>query len=374
VSVPTRRACAWSLGVGFGFTRTILELVTDDGLVGLGECEGSAASRLLNGSLGRKLPGLAVHDVAQVARWCRIQFRDYGSLADPVTVLAFAAIEMALLDLLGKTTGQPVSHLLGGPVRPRAEFGAYGYTLHLETSGLCENEVPAALAQFARESVARTGAAVFEFKVGRYSIPTDIETVRAVRHSLDDGIVLGIDANQSLDLDRARQLLRGIHDVRLDWFEEPVASLGDMARLHREFGVPISTHCMEPDTLKFYPEVEGTVGDLHLQGGLRGAMHAAAGYRALGRQFWQRSSLELGISWAAMVHFGISCPDVSRPSQALIDYVEDDLTTGPSWLVTEGGVVPPNRPGLGVELDREAVGRYAELYQARGELTYFDQD
>jgi len=43
--------------------------------------------------------------------------------------------------------------------------------------------------------------------------------------------------------------------------EEPVAALSDMVRLHQEFQVPLSSHCTEPDTLRFYPEVEGTVGD-----------------------------------------------------------------------------------------------------------------
>jgi glucarate dehydratase len=73
-----------------------------------------------------------------------------------------------------------------------------------------------------------------------------------------------------------------------------------------------------------------------------------------------------------MVHLGIACPDIDRPSQSLIDWVEDDLVTGPSWYVEDGGVTPPAAPGLGVELDREALGRYAEHYRKHGEYTYFD--
>ena len=204
VSVPTRRPCAWSFGAGFGFTRTILELVTEDGAVGLGECEGSAAARLINDSLGRKLLGMASCEVAPVARLCRMNFRDYGSLSDPVILKAYAAIEMAMLDLLGKAAGEPLYRVLGGARAPRAEFGAYGYTIHLATSGIGEKDVPQAMAAYAKESVARTGATVFEFKVGRYSIPTDIETIRAVRRALGDAIVLGVDANQALEIGDAR--------------------------------------------------------------------------------------------------------------------------------------------------------------------------
>ena len=151
-----------------------------------------------------------------------------------------------------------------------------------------------------------------------------------------------------------------------------MASLADMTRLHGEFGVPISSHCTETDTMTFYPAVEGIVGDLHVQGGIHGMMRSAAAFRAMGRQFWQRSALELGVSWAAMVHAGISCPDLGRPSQSLIDYVEDDVTTGTMWLLEDGGVTPPDLPGLGVELDAQAMGRYAELHRQKGEMTYFD--
>jgi len=52
--------------------------------------------------------------------------------------------------------------------------------------------------------------------------------------------------------------------------------------------------------------------------------------------------------------------------------LRDDLVTGPAWYVTDGGVVPPERPGLGVELDRGALDRYAEAFREKGELTYFD--
>ena len=73
-----------------------------------------------------------------------------------------------------------------------------------------------------------------------------------------------------------------------------------------------------------------------------------------------------------MVHIGIACPDIDRASQVLIDWVDDDLVTGPTWDVQKGGVVPPERAGLGVERDRDAFGRYAEVFHEKGEFTYFD--
>ena len=59
-----------------------------------------------------------------------------------------------------------------------------------------------------------------------------------------------------------------------------------------------------------------------------------------------------------MCHLGMAFPDLERPSQTLIDWMTDDLILGEPWLLSDGGVRPPEKPGLGVELDREAVARY----------------
>ena len=372
VSVPTLRPCAWSQGTGYGSTRTILEVTTGDGLVGLGECEGPEAATVLNGWLGKKLHGLSIHDIGQARALCRMGFRDYGSLANNTLIQCYAAVEMALWDLIGKKAGAPVFALLGGAVRERAEFGAYAYSFELDTAGMSEQDVPDAMARVAAEAIVRTGAGTFEFKVGRFSEETDIETIRAVRAALGDRIVLGVDANMAYDLDRTRRVLRAVEAARLDWFEEPVASLVEMQRLSQEFPVRLSSHCTDLEKLPLYPGIEGSVGDLHFQGGLLGVAREAAALRSQGRRFWQRSSLELGVSWAAMVHLGISCPDLGRDSQSLIDWVEDDLVQGAPWLLKDGGRIPPERPGLGVELDRAALDRYAEAFRARVEFTYFD--
>ncbi len=374
VSIPTTVPCAWSLGTALGVTRTILELGTDTGLVGLGECGVSSASTLFNGKLGQQLLGMPVHDLAAFARLCRVDNRNHGSIGDATLLKAYAAIELAVLDLQGKAAGVPVFKLLGGAVRPRAEFGVYAYACHLETSGLAEKDVPAATARYAVDAVARTGAQLFEFKIGRFSLATDIDSIRAVRGALGDGITLGVDANQALTIDATRELLRSLSDTRLDWFEEPVTSLADMTRLHEEFPhIALSSHCTDPEKMKFYPAIEGIVGDLQVQGGMRGLMRSAAGFNALGRQFWQRACLEAGIAWSAMVHVGIACPDLTHPSQSLIDLMEDDLILGEPWLLRDGGVVPPDRPGLGVELDRAALQRYAELFRRQGDFSFFDR-
>jgi len=372
ISVPTVRVCGWSWGCSLGMTRTIVQVTADDGLVGVGECSGSAASKLLNGSLGAELIGGDETDIARWRQVCRMDFSDYLSLATPDTVEAFAAVEMALWDIAGKRAGRPIYELLGGAVRARAEFVSYGYLFELNSAGLSEADLPAAMAGCAREGLARSGARMFEFKVGRYSVDTDIENVRAIRAAVGDGVELAVDANMKWDIHQARRFLNAVRPQRLSGFEEPVASYVEMSQLSAEFELPMSAHCLDPEKRVHYPQVSGVVGDLHLQGGLSDTPRQAATFASLGLRFWQRACLETGVSWAAMAHLGIASSHLGRASQALMDYIEDDLIEGEPWHVRDGGVVPPPLPGLGVTLDLAALEKYHELYRQRGDFSHFD--
>lgn len=72
-----------------------------------------------------------------------------------------------------------------------------------------------------------------------------------------------------------------------------------------------------------------------------------------------------------MCHLGMVLPELERPGQTLINWMESDLILGPRWLVRDGGVTPPELPGLGVELDQEALAGYHQHYLEVGELDYF---
>jgi glucarate dehydratase len=227
------------------------------------------------------------------------------------------------------------------------------------------------MAAIAAKSIAATGATVFEFKVGRHSVGCDIATIKAIRATVGPRIELAVDANMAFGIERAREFLAGTADL-LGGVEEPVAALAEMALLRREFPVPVSTHCTDIEKLSAYPEIDDIVGDINVDGGISGVIRLAAAIRSYDRRFWLRSNGETGIGWAAMCHLGMACEALDRPGQSLIDWIEDDLVQGEPWLVREGGVRPPDKPGLGVELDRDAFRHYAERYRTHGAFTRYD--
>jgi glucarate dehydratase len=371
VSVPATRTCAWSKGLSFGHTRTIVEVRTREGLVGLGEAPTDKAAPLITHRFADKLKGHSAIATTEARLACLGAHRDFGYLADPLGEMAFAAIDIALWDLKAKLAGVPLYILLGGAVRPQAPFVAYAYTVNL-AEGFAEAEVPGVMAEIARKSIDATRASMFEFKVGRHSVNCDIDTVLAVRDAVGPHIGLAVDANLAMTTDNARRFLQGVAPARLSGCEEPVGTLAGMSVLRRDFGVPISTHCTDIEKLSAFPLIDDIVGDINADGGIGAVMKLAAVIISTGRRFWLRSNGETGVGFAALCHLGMALPELERPSQNLLNWCEDDLVLGPTWLTQDGGVRPPDVPGLGVELDQAALAHYAEFYNKRGAYSRYD--
>lgn len=372
VNVPALRTCAWSGGATSGCTRTIVEIETADGLVGLGEAPGDGAGALIASRLAERMIGVSALHRSTIRRLCVGDHRDFGSLYDPVRALAYGGIEMALWDIAAKRLEAPLYDALGGAVRPAAHFSAYAYSVDC-ADGYAEADVPNEMAAIARASIQSSGSSMFEFKVGRHSMARDIETVFAVRDSVGRDVALGVDANMAFSPTEARRFFEATREARLANIEEPVATLAEMERLRRDFGVPISTHCTDFDALAAYPLIEGVVGDLHGDGGLSANLAMAEVAQRFGRHYWLRSCQELGVAFAAFCHVGMVSREMTRPMQTLINWVEHPLTLGPAWRVEGGCVTPPDKPGLGVELDRDAVAHYHDRYRQEGPLTYYDK-
>ena len=370
VSVPATRTCTWSFGRAYGATRTIVQVFTAEGLVGLGETSGDKAAQIINERFAPKLEGVNPHEF-ETARWaCLQRHKDVGYLADPASELAFSAVEMALWDIIGKRVGLPLFRLLGGPVRERAPFGAYAYTVALE-EGFTESDVPKIMADIARKSIEDTNATLFEFKVGRHSVDCDIATVCAVREAVGPNIDLAVDANMGFSIDRARKFLAGVAGARLCNIEEPVPSLADCERLRLDFGVPVSTHCTDIEKLRNFPNIDSAVGDVNVDGGIFHTVRLAAVMQSHHKRYWLRSNSETGVSWAALCHLGMACLELDRPAQSLINWVEDDIVLGEPWFVRDGGVRPPEKAGLGIELDKDAFEHYSDRYRTQGALTRY---
>ena len=337
--------------------RTIVEIETDCGVVGIGETRGTWSAKIINERFAPALSDMPVLDRYAVRERCLDRAFDHGFPERLLDLTAFAGVELALWDLAGKEAGLPIFRLLGEPARERAAFCAYGYPPD-PSDGWGESDVPKHMAELARLSVDRTGATLFEFKVARHSLACDIETVHAVREAVGPDVEIAVDANMSYDIEQARDFLSETRTAKLANVEEPVERLAEMARLRLDMGTPVSSHCTLFDAISAYPAIDSIVFDLHSKGGIEPAIGFVKEVTSLGKGVWLRAAWELGVSFAAMCHLSISLPELSRPSQALMDFPEDDLIEGAPWQIVDGGCRPPETPGLGVELDRGMLEKY----------------
>ncbi len=370
VRIDTTRTSAWALGQGKSIARTIIEIETDEGAVGIGEAPRGDTAEVINDAFRDRLVGLSVDDIRKARAMCLPKNRDFGLMDDVRARMAFSGINLAMWDLVGKERNQPVYRALGGAVREKAPFVAYAYNVDL-SEGYTEKDAPGIMAGIAKEMIADTGATMFEYKTGRQSMACEIDIAHAVREAVGSEIQLGIDANQSLDMFYAREFLRNIADARIACFEEPVALLEDMQRLHDEFGIMVSSHATQIEQIRHYPGVEGVVADYHAEEGLDRCMSVAAQCRAIGKQVWLHTYQECGVAWAGRVHFGMACPEAVRPAQALVYWLEESLIEDMDrWHVHDGGVIPPEKPGLGITLNRDAFERAAEAYRTLGDAGY----
>ena len=158
VTVPTLFPYGFSQGWSEGFTRTIVELETDEGLIGLGEAPYAKAAAMITGKFLPRVRGLRVEEIETARQRCVKDHNDFGGLKDSAEETAFAAIEMALWDVAGKRAGLPAYRMLGGAVREAAPFVAYGSTIVLERGNHTEKEIPALMADYAKDAVERSGA------------------------------------------------------------------------------------------------------------------------------------------------------------------------------------------------------------------------
>jgi glucarate dehydratase len=363
VNIPYRNPARMSAGTSGHSTRTIIEVETDAGFTGLGDASYAFAAEVIEREFGPALVGLDPTAGAELRRYCLPDHLDFGTPLLKARLAAWGGMDIALWDLVGKAAGVPVYQLLGGAIRERAPFVSYSY------SPADADAAPEAMSAAAREAIDRTGSSIFEFKVGVHPLEVDIRTIIAVHEALAGRAQIAVDANMALSYDAARALLREVAPL-LENVEEPVASLQQMDQLASEFNVRTSAHCTDLDAMIPYLRVDA-VPTLDACGGITGVRRLAQVLGAMGRRVWLRSHAESGVGWAAIVHLGMSTPELARPAQSLMELSAEDLVLGDRWDVRRGGVSAPPAAGLGVALDRSALEACHELYLEQGEVQAF---
>jgi len=369
--------------------RSVIEVRTDAGLVGLGESYGDERFLTCLRRAAAALPGLDVFDLAELRRRVAGTVRSgtdptsglTGAASLPKTVRTVqAAFEVACLDVQGRLVGRPVVDLLGGPVRPAVPFSAYlfykwGGHPGAEPDEWGEALDPDAVVAQARVMVQRHGFRTMKLKGGVLPPEEEGEAVRALRAAFPDA-ALRIDPNTAWTVNTATRMAREFDGV-LEYLEDPTPGLAGMAEVAARAPMPLATNmCVVgfedvPEAFRL-GSVDVVLTDHHYWGGLRSAQRLAGTCETFGIGVSMHSNSHLGISLAAMVHLAAATPNLTYSCDTHSPWqVEDIIEPGPLRLI-DGAVQVPEGPGLGVELDRDALGRLHEQYLRCGIRTRDD--
>jgi len=348
-------------GVGLKSSRnsTFVEVLTDEGLVGLGSCVGgppAALRAIIDEMIAPTIRGQDPFNTE--ALWQQVFAGWLVRLVGPqsVGVAALSGVDIALWDLKGKALGVPIYQLLGGayhdPVR------VYASSVYWQT--------PEGAAAEARRLVDQGFTAV-KLKVGS-DVRRDIATVAAVREAVGDDIDLFVDANLCYTFKLALALVRELERHRVFWFEEPIpfTDLDGHKRLAAASTVRIATGENMYTRVGFQDFINHRAVDIVQPeiarcGGITEAKKIAAMAGGNGVLFAPHSFGDAVCQLAAL-HVIASCPEAFIME---MDVTYNPLRTelGGALLQTDNGFVAlPTKPGLGVELTDEI----REAYSYRG--------
>jgi L-alanine-DL-glutamate epimerase-like enolase superfamily enzyme len=365
VRVPIRPELAIKSGRGGSHSVSpflLVKIHTDDGLFGLGEVSCTprwsgedqvTAAHLIDTYFAPLLIGESLGETADIDRLTtKYTFPVAGNL------FTKAGIEMALWDLLGKSLGKPVYELLGGKVR---EF--------VPTKWSVSGVAPDKAAEIARWAISQ-GFTAMKVKVG-IDPDGDLARLRAVRDAVGDQLrKLGVDANGGWPTASVAVATIGrLRDAAKIAFAEQPVPAGDheeLAAVRRQVDVPViadeSLYTLA-DARALARAKACDVFSIYIgkAGGIGPAKTIADFALAQGIACTIGSNLELGIGSAAMLHLACAhrgiTPDLYPCDIIGPLFYEDDILCEPLSL-TSGRAVPPNRPGLGVDLDEAKVEKY----------------
>jgi glucarate dehydratase len=376
VTVPLEAPLLHANGAHWGrFVRTIVEVETDEGLIGLGEMGGGGESAEV-AFKGLK-PYLLGHDPSQLEAMRFKILNPTASLYNNRTQL-HAAIEFACLDVLGQKLGIPVYDLLGGKLRDEVPFASYLFFRYadLET-GRGEVRTVEQLVEQARELKERHGFTSHKLKGGVYPPNYELECYRALANALPSD-TLRYDPNCALSVEESIRFGKAIEDLNNDYYEDPTWGLNGMRRVRAMVDIPLSTNTVVTDfeqlaTNVLDPAADVILLDTTFWGGVRPCVKAAGVCETFQLGVAVHSSGELGIQLATMLHLGAVVPNLSFSADAHYHHLKDDVIEGGKFEYRDGSIKVPDAPGLGVRLDRDKLEEYAELYRELGGYPY-DRD
>ena len=359
--IPYEQPFHWSQGVTHGAEVILVEVHTDDGVVGYGESIATPSADAVRAQLSLAADFCVGRSPFENARLIGEAYnalfgREEASKASTFAGKALAGLEMALWDAMGKAAGCPVHGLLGGAVRDEVRY--FGFP-----QGDTAGEIASQAAR-----LAASGHEVIYVEVGRGD-DLDAEIVSRVRAAIGPEKRMRLDPNGRWHPVQATRMLRKLSRFDIEVVEQPIdaESVEALARVRATSPVSIAADqgviaLGEAFDLCRLRAADLIVVGLHETGGLLRFCKVAHIAEAANIDVCIHGLHETGITTVAASHAAAVTPNLDDGNQYMNNFLAWDIVKQPS-LSLQGGMLPVlNRPGLGFELDWDAVSEAAEAW------------
>ncbi len=360
--LPYRQPFHWAQGVIEAAEVVLIAVQTDSGLSGYGESVASASATAVQGFIAaaaQQLIGRSPFEITAIMRGAyQHLFTARGNCSAPrFGALVLAGLDMALWDLVGKATGRAVHELLGGAVRDRIQY--FGFP-----QGDTAEEVATDAKYWADQ-----GCEVIYAKVGR-GAALDAAIAEQVRAAIGTRR-LRLDANEAWDVLTAQRMIEKLASYDIEFIEQPTNSnsLSALRQVKASSRIPIAA-----DQAVFTPEdvyevcrqqqADLIVLGLHESGGVDRFRKAAAIAEAAGLNVCLHGLYESGITTCATAQVGATLVNLDDGNQYMNHLLIEDIVRHPKLTLERGTLPLPPGPGLGFELDWDAIARAERAYRA----------
>jgi glucarate dehydratase len=381
--------------------RTIVEILTDDGINGISETYGGDAQLAALMALGPHVIGM---DPFQLTRLRlnleRMAAKETQEIAggrsqtwfvpgeNPLDrqTRAFAALEVACLDAIGKALKKPLCDVVGGRARDSVAYSAYLFYKHGGGGGLGEDARddeygecldPASMVRQGRQMIDQYGFQEIKLKGGVLDPDAEIATIKALRAEFGETYPLRIDPNCAWSVETSVRVGRELQAELSGggYLEDPAAEMDGMAEVRRRLlaegnetplasnvAVTCFAHLREA---REKDAVQIVLSDPHYWGGIRAQQNLSFACELFDLGLSMHSNNHLGVSMMIMTHAAAAAPrltyacDTHYPWQTL----QDEVIEGGRVKFVNGAVPVPDKPGLGVSLDYDQLARLGERYR-----------
>ena len=350
----------WAHGVIEAAEVILVEVQTDEGVIGYGESIASPSAIAVQ-DLIQKAGALCIgcspfENYQLISNAYQQLFAAQGTCSAPrFGAQILAGLEMALWDVTGKATDCAVYELLGGAVRKQIQY-----------FGFPQGDTPEEIGEEARKW-AESGSEIIYIKVGRGEA-LDLAIVKQVREAIGSKR-LRLDANEAWDPLTASRMTRKLAAFDIEFIEQPTRSDSLSALAQVKAASPIA---VAADQLVFTPEdvydvcrhqaADIIVLGLHETGGIKRFCNAAAIAEAADINLCLHGLYETGITTCATNQAAATILNLDEGNQYMNHFLKEDIVAEPNLKLKEGKIPVVLGPGLGFELDWDAIGRATESY------------